>query len=455
MKLLEIRLSNFKCFKAVNVNCSRFTLLTGANSSGKSSILYGLLGAIQTKDFPLYYSPNGSYVSMGDFEELAYDHSTKHPFEIGLTLSANDDRRYVVDCSYGENPETKLPKLNSLNYLSPAFSMKIAKGKNDYSAKFRFEPEKLANWEFSGSPEFKQAMLGFLKVMESKASKRTAKQKSQKSEPVEVLVERMFKVERAGSFSFKNSEELNNQRLQRVFLHDQVGGMTSFLKQFEGEFNFVSSFRLPPERTYYQKTKAALKVDKYGDNAIDQILEWEHAKSKKIVEMKKALRSLELASELKTKKYAGGRFDIRVVPRDSKLPSSLCDVGFGVSQFLPILVADLQLGKRSTLAVSQPEIHLHPSVQANLANHFCEQALAHEKRYVLETHSEYLINRFRLLVANGKLKEEDVSVIYLEWKGGKPTVHRIHFKKNGQIIGAPKQFFATYMMDVMKIAMNA
>jgi len=69
MQLEEIRLAYFKCFKEIKVQCSKVTLLTGANSSGKSSILYGLLGAIQTKDHPLYFSPNGSYVSMGDFEE--------------------------------------------------------------------------------------------------------------------------------------------------------------------------------------------------------------------------------------------------------------------------------------------------------------------------------------------------------------------------------------------------
>ena len=71
MQLEEIRLSHFKCFKEAKVQCSKVTLLTGANSSGKSSILYGLLGAIQTRDFPLYFSPNGNYVSMGDFEELS------------------------------------------------------------------------------------------------------------------------------------------------------------------------------------------------------------------------------------------------------------------------------------------------------------------------------------------------------------------------------------------------
>lgn len=130
-------------------------------------------------------------------------------------------------------------------------------------------------------------------------------------------------------------------------------------------------------------------------------------------------------------------------------------MGFGVSQFLPVLVADLQMGKGSTLAVSQPEIHLHPSVQANLANYFSEQSAKMQKRYILETHSEYLINRFRLLVVKGELKEEDVAVYYLGPGTARPTCHTVRFRRNGQIEGAPEDFFSTYMMDAKDIAMSA
>src|ERR1017187_3101984 len=285
-------------------------------------------------------------------------------------------------------------------------------------------------------------MLGIFKAVESSIPADVKKPK--KKETPQQMVERMFKFQRRGSFSFANANDLEKQRGKRWFINKQMLKMSAFLRTFDENFNFVSSFRLSPERTYYQKTKAALKVDKFGDNAIDQILEWENSKSTKQTALMKALRRLELANELRSRKYSGGRFDIRVVPADSNLPSSLCDVGFGVSQFLPILVADLQLGKGSTLMVSQPEIHLHPSIQANLADYFCDQTSEHGKRYILETHSESLINRFRLLVTKGKLKEEDVSVYYLGWKAGKPTPHRITFKKNGQISGAPKDFFSTY-----------
>jgi predicted ATP-dependent endonuclease of OLD family len=70
MNLKRIKLRNFKCFESIEVDCAKITLLTGANSSGKSSLLNGLLGAIQTTRYPFFYSTNGDYVNMGDYSEV-------------------------------------------------------------------------------------------------------------------------------------------------------------------------------------------------------------------------------------------------------------------------------------------------------------------------------------------------------------------------------------------------
>lgn len=107
------------------------------------------------------------------------------------------------------------------------------------------------------------------------------------------------------------------------------------------------------------------------------------------------------------------------------------------------------------MCVSQPEIHLHPSVQADFADYLLDKHRAEKKRYIIETHSEYLLNRFRLLIAKGQLNEDDVAVYYLCMVKGEAKSHKLRFTKEGKIEGAPKQFFATYMMDVMDIAMHA
>ena len=73
-ELKKISIENFKCFgKPVDIEFGRLTLLTGANSSGKSSVIYSILGSIQCGEFHLQFSVNGKYVNMGDFKEIVYD----------------------------------------------------------------------------------------------------------------------------------------------------------------------------------------------------------------------------------------------------------------------------------------------------------------------------------------------------------------------------------------------
>jgi predicted ATPase len=76
----------------------------------------------------------------------------------------------------------------------------------------------------------------------------------------------------------------------------------------------------------------------------------------------------------------------------------LPDVGFGVSQILPILVECLRTKKGETLILEQPEIHLHPSLQSKLADFLICMAKA-GKKIIVETHSEHLIKRLYLRVA--------------------------------------------------------
>ena len=78
MNLTKISIENFKCFQnEIDIDFGRLTLLTGANSSGKSSIIYSVLGSLQSGEFPFQFSTNGKYVNMGDFKEIVHDHNRK------------------------------------------------------------------------------------------------------------------------------------------------------------------------------------------------------------------------------------------------------------------------------------------------------------------------------------------------------------------------------------------
>ena len=87
----KVNIENFKCYEKIEFDTSKVTLLTGANSSGKSSLLYSILGAIQSREFPFQFSPNGKYIKMGDFEEIVHNHDKSKL--IKLEFEDNDENQ--------------------------------------------------------------------------------------------------------------------------------------------------------------------------------------------------------------------------------------------------------------------------------------------------------------------------------------------------------------------------
>ena len=130
----------------------------------------------------------------------------------------------------------------------------------------------------------------------------------------------------------------------------------------------------------------------------------------------------------------------------------LTNVGVGVSQVLPIVVMALLAPKGSLLIFEQPELHLHPKVQARLADLFLALALD-GKQMILETHSEYLIDRFRLRVA---LSETDsvrplVNMLFSEKSSGQTNLRFVELNEYGGVLDWPSDFFEQSQKDVSRI----
>ena len=211
---------------------------------------------------------------------------------------------------------------------------------------------------------------------------------------------------------------------------------------------------MAPERTYYEVSKADLKVGRYGENYVEQLAQWQSQASPKFEQIQQDLASLDILSVLETRRLRGGRLELVGKPKNRSSLTNLADLGFGTSQVLPIVVAINQMAKGSLFTVSQPETHLHPEVQAQLADYFVRLATEREMQFIIETHSEYLINRLRLLVAEEVIAEDDVSMVYVVNTGQEATVCPIELRTDGRMKGAPHDFFQTYMMDVMKLAIG-
>ena len=128
---------------------------------------------------------------------------------------------------------------------------------------------------------------------------------------------------------------------------------------------------------------------------------------------------------------------------------NFADVGYGVSQILPVITELLRPDAAEQHLLQQPEVHLHPSAQAALGTLFCQVA-ANGRQLIVETHSDHLMDRVRMDVRDGttNLKPEDVSLLYFERTGLDVCIHPIRFDKLGNVLDAPPGYRSFFLREV-------
>ena len=441
MRIKDITIKNFKCFSnETKIEFGDITLLTGANSSGKSSIMYSLLGLLQSDSSPALFSPNGKYVNMGDYKEIVYNHDLSQ--NIILHISCEDCDVSLIETEWTFDKSNNQPKL---------FSIKIEGDVYGIFAKLQADNKYHVSLNYDQKDDEKQELIQTIYDFLFNTIK------SKDGDVIQTTFDEFKASQLNAEFILDNLHDLSfNMSDKGVFkLKMLLQSIYVAFSRYKSSINYISSFRLQPERTNIEINQDRFNIDVNGRGYLDQILHWYTYKKKTFNSFKKTLKQIGIIHDIKAKRLPGGRYEINVKTNSSGVFSSLCDVGFGIPQLLPLVVADRQLGSSSTLLVSQPEIHLHPSVQAQLGDYFVEKVSKLNKSYIIETHSEYLLNRIRLNIVKGLISPEQVKVFHVAKVNNTSQVYQLKFTSDGQILNAPKDFFETYMLDVMNIALES
>ncbi len=143
---------------------------------------------------------------------------------------------------------------------------------------------------------------------------------------------------------------------------------------------------------------------------------------------------------------------VQVMVRTGGRSTNLIDVGYGVSQVLPILVRSIASDTRARLLLQQPEVHLHPKAQAALGSFFVKMTSEFNQHFVIETHSDQILDRTRQEVAAGKIAPELVQFLYFERGKNGSTVYPMELDEMGNILNAPRtyrQFFIDETMNLL------
>ncbi len=130
---------------------------------------------------------------------------------------------------------------------------------------------------------------------------------------------------------------------------------------------------------------------------------------------------------------------------------NLIDVGVGVGQSMPIVVEGLFAPKESTLVIEQPEIHLHPKAQMNMADFLISLSLT-KKNVIVETHSDHIINRLvrRIMGDETGLLSNNIQIYFVDKNSSNP-IEKINISPTKGIVNAPKDFFTQFASETMEI----
>jgi hypothetical protein len=237
------------------------------------------------------------------------------------------------------------------------------------------------------------------------------------------------------------------------------------LKNFFKSIYYLGPLRDYPERFYQFSGEVPTDVGIKGKTAINAILASSTRKISRGFKMNyesfdqliaRWLTQMGLIKSFKIVPIANDSklFEVQIKVNEDSPDVLITEVGFGISQILPVIVQCFYAPPRSTLMFEQPEIHLHPSVQSHLGDLFIETIHSREKssdrqvQVFVESHSEHLIRRIQRRVADETIKPEEVAIYFVHQRNGQAVLDEMEIDLFGSISNWPEDFFGNDLEDL-------
>lgn len=475
--LKSINLKNYKCFKDLKVgdadqlSLAPLTILCGVNSCGKSSIINSLLTLKQSyEDNSIGNSMrlNGKYIKCGNFQEVSFK-KNKQPVTFSITYELNKRGRFIK----GSSSTVSKSDIQSQKILSQLFGFSddvsfvitssvtlkqsqaseavdqnilkeqiinitpIVKGneycschvhlkRNDPPAKtFRIE---IQNLPIKGRDTIKEKVFRDVTCYFSNFYLTNAFIDRKDISGIEIseVLNSLFTIFRANSLQFQNIHYLTPLRVypqSKYFLDYDPnsvglsGEYTPAVMSKNWNSTKINGF-LPPECESSEENDFSVCIQKWMNY---------------LGFGKYSMQSSEDVAQILINGY------------------NIANSGFGISQVLPILVEGLLQKQGETLLLEQPEIHLHPAAQMQIAD-FLLAMVQHGKGLIVETHSDHIINRVvRRVLENAEL--QDIVKIYFidQDEDGISSVQDIQIDPHEGAICENSKFFYQFAIESEKI----
>lgn len=478
--LENISLEKFRVFHSpFTMDIAPLTFLTGPNSSGKSSIFKSLLllksnfnSSLQVLDF------SGKDHNLGTFESTINNNVENDGliyFSLTSNISVND---YLYSTFLKEPVTTKRSVFNILHERNgkdvESVTIKLGYRKLDTSGK-------LAEISLFQQTDIEPFLhLSIAKDENSIHSLKFNYEAIKKNKVIKTLFfpdiiredYKIDKIEKLKTYTLKSKFKLLNNsdsqfydepflifgKLYSQFLKDNIKR-----KPYKEPHDFIlkrpiirilKDFSTLLEYTEYLEavranTKRLYTNDSQGTSFNDLILDFQSRErsNEAMSFLTKWLKRFEIAEDIKFENVEGVATSIYLVNGSKK--TALADLGYGVTQFLPILmkismeqpiqtnkVKDIKIVKK-LLLLEEPETNLHPKLQSLLADCLIDAIKTFEVRFIIETHSEYIIRKMQILTAEKAISPSDCLIYYFinpnKVSNTSEQITRIEIKENGML----------------------
>lgn len=467
--LSNITLENFKAFQKLNnLKVKPVTILCGTNSCGKSSILQSILlmkQTLESKKPNQNLLLNGRFTKLGYFEDIIYQKNSDNEVKFVLDFNKGDGENNFIEDEIPNKFFSKIgisfKKLNSSvtenrNYITSKISIDINNFHDDI-------------YESNGNISIIHQNGKDYKIIWSN-----------------VEIDEMYSGEENVKLEFSNLflfhldfSEIKRLEIKKrkglVDLRDTFLLLNNILEDIYSNYTYLGPLRGEPEREYIYRDEV-VEIGNKGENAAFLYLSEQNKPVYNHCFYNKGKDDFEIINQLSLKEALNkwfdlmqmGNFDGEIINKiiylslnASKYDETkvgIADVGFGVSQIFPILLEGLRMNKGNTLLLEQPEIHLHPNLQMQMADFFIALALS-GKNVIAETHSDHIVNRLVRRIVEDETHDlkDKIGIYFIKPSENGSVYEEINIDETKGITNWPVDFFdqaATEQMRIMQAGLK-
>ena len=417
----KIYIKNFKGFNKQVIDLEDVNFLVGENSTGKTALI-NLIRIFSSQEFWFNNQFNNSEIEMGYFEEIISKNATEKTFQIGIE---KDERKTenknkkdkLIRILFEFKSENSIATINWVKYSLNDFnvfintSQKRFKGTINLNSQTTFEEWVEEGTEVKGKKVKIGAIPFNLPI------------------PISIL------------FQIINGKILDNTIKQSVYLDFDDGLLYK-------RYTWLAPIRAKAKRIYESYN---IKFSPEGEHIpflLKSLFSNEKNKQRIIDILEKFGKESNLFDTIEIKELGDKNVSpFEIFIKYNNQPIKLTNVGYGVSQILPLII-EILANKKTTFSIQQPEVHLHPKAQAAFGHFLFKACQNEEHKFLIETHSDFTINRFRHCQFKSASKVNFTSqVLFFERKKDGNQITRIKINQDGTFKDSVPESYRNFFID--------